>query len=107
MKTLTSPAYWVKIYITGSYEVIAQACRRECLRQGLCVTIDSTTFIYTGGEETGCCVGLIQYPRFEQAEEAIWQRAEDLALTLLDATCQHSVLVMSPTFTKWVTKRES
>lgn len=28
-----------------------------------------------------------------------------LALTLLDATYQHSVLLMSPTTTEWVTRR--
>lgn len=106
MITKTSNTYWVKICISGPIDVIEQTCREECLRDGLCVTIDPTRFVYTGGEEIGAVVGLINYPRFPKDPEQIWERALDLAEKLLDATCQHSVLIMNPSYTTWKTKRE-
>lgn len=86
--------------------VIEQTCRQECLEDGLCVTVELTKFIYTGGEELGAVVGLVNYPRFPTTPDALWGRAVNLAIRLLNATCQHSVLVMSPEITEWITKRE-
>ena len=70
------------------------------------MTVEPTRFIYTGGEETGAVVGLINYPRFPSTPEAILFRARELAMRLLEATCQHSVLVMTPDQTQWISKRE-
>lgn len=106
MTTKTERTYCVKIYISGPLDVIEQTCRKECLEEGLCVTVEPTRFIYTGGEETGAVVGLINYPRFPSTPEAITDRATQLALDLLDATFQHSVLIMTPTRTEWITKRQ-
>lgn len=92
--------------MSGPIEIAKQVCRESCLEAGLCVTIEPTLFIYTGGEETGFVVGLINYPRFPASEPQILTRARDLALRLLDKTCQHSVLIMTPNGTSWVTKRE-
>ena len=98
--------YWIKIYLSGPIDIAKQVIRRECSWKGLCVTIESTLFIYTGGEEYGYVVGLINYPRFPLSNTEIWQRALDLANLLLDETYQHSVLIMSSDKTKWITKRE-
>jgi hypothetical protein len=101
----TETTYWVKIYISGPIETAKQIIRQDCLREGLCVTIEPTLFIYKGGEEFGYMVGLINYPRFPATEEDIWNRAADLAMKLLEGTYQESVLIMSPDKTQWVTKR--
>jgi hypothetical protein len=106
MNTKTGKTYWAKIYLSGPLDVIEQTCRKECLDAGLCVTVDPTRFIYTGGEETGAVVGLVNYPRFPAEAGAIDERARKLSVRLLDATFQHSALVMSPEKTEWVTKRE-
>lgn len=97
--------YWARIYMSGPIEVAKQTIRAECLREGLCVTVEPTTFIYTGGEEAGYVVGLIHYPRFPSNPVAIEARARDLMEKLLDATHQHSGLLMTPNVTTWVTKR--
>jgi len=102
-----SATFWVRIYLSGPIEVAKQVIRQECLREGLCVTIEPTTFIYTGGEENGYCVGLLNYPRFPAIQADISNRARDLALKLLDATHQHSALLMSPTVTTWLSKRDN
>jgi ferredoxin len=99
--------YWVKIFISGPIDIAKQTCRTACLAEGLCVTVDPTTYIYTGGEEAGVVVGLIQYPRFVKSEMDIWRRAVDLAMDLLGDMKQHSVLVQDPTTSVWYTLREN
>ena len=79
--------------------------RRECFDEGLCVTIEPTTFMYTGGEEQGYCVGFINYPRFPSSNNNIFERAYKLANCLLEETFQNSILVMTPTSTEWISKK--
>lgn len=104
--TATAEAFRVRIYLSGPQAVIEQECRAECLREGLCVTVEPTRFIYTGGEETGCVVGLLSYPRFPTTKDSLRKRAEALALRLLAATHQHSVLVVSDEEAAWFSVRE-
>ena len=107
MRVDALPTYWARLYLSGPIEVAKQAIRAECLREGLCVTINPTTFIYTGGEELGFVVGLVNYPRFPTTPGALEARARALMLILLDATCQQSALLVTPSVTEWVTKREA
>jgi hypothetical protein len=104
--TNTVDTYWVRLYITGPVQVIEQTCRQECMEEGLCVTVTPTKFIYTGGEETGAVIGLVNYPRFPKTPGAIVDRGRKLALRLLDATFQQSVMIMTPETTEWITTRE-
>lgn len=105
MSDQTAPTYWARIYMSGPIEAAKQALRAECLREGLCVTIEPTLFIYTGGEETGFVVGLVNYPRFPSSPQEIAQRAEKLIHLLLEATHQHSAMLMTPETTRWVSMR--
>jgi hypothetical protein len=106
MRLETSNTQWARIYLSGPIEVAKQVIRADCLREGLCVTIEPTTFIYTGGEEAGYVVGLINYPRFPIEPEALFARARSLMHKLLDGTFQQSGLLMTPLFTEWVSNRE-
>lgn len=106
MKHETAKTFTVRIYMSGPIEVAKQIIRAECLREGLCVTIEPTTFIYTGGEEAGYVVGLINYPRFPAMPAAIEERAKDLMHKLLEATFQHSGLMMTPERTTWISTRD-
>jgi ferredoxin len=105
MKTETCPSYAIRLYLSGPIEVAKQTLRAECLREGLCVTIEPTIFIYTGGEEAGYVVGLVNYPRFPTTTEALRARAQVLMAALLDATHQHSALMVTPNDSVWITKR--
>jgi hypothetical protein len=107
MKTINAPTHVVTLYLSGPIEVAKQALRAECLREGLCVTIEPTTFVYTGGEEEGYRVGLLNYPRFPTTPAELNDRAETVALVLLGATHQHSALIVTPDTTYWITKREA
>jgi len=105
MQQQIEKTFWARIYMSGPIEIAKQTIRQECLRDGLCVTIEPTTFIYTGGEEAGYVVGLINYPRFPSSPEAIEARARALMEKLLDATFQHSALMMTADNTEWITRR--
>lgn len=99
-KTLRT--FWVRIFLSGPIEVAKQVCRRECWREGLCVTIEPTTYVYTGGEEQGYVVGLLNYPRYLNDPDFIMARARKLALELMAETCQASVLLVTPHETIWL-----
>lgn len=105
MKVLVEPTHCVRIYLSGPIEEAKRLLRAECLRDGLCVTIEPTLFIYTGGEEQGYVVGLVNYPRFPDTAEAINQRARAIAEMLLTNTHQLSALIVSPQDTTWITRR--
>lgn len=104
--TVILPTYACNLYLSGPIEVAKQIIRKECYEIGLCVTITPTTYIYTGGEEIGYVVGLINYPRFPSTPDKIWEIAERLAVSLVDNTYQQSVLISDNINTKWVTKRD-
>jgi len=106
MKTEISQTYTVRLYLSGPIEVAKQAIRADTLRAGLCVTIEPTTYIYTGGEEAGYVVGLLNYPRFPCEPQALEDRARDLMHKLLTATHQHSALMVTPERSEWITVRE-
>lgn len=99
------PTFWVKIFIAGPLDVAKQVCRKECMREGLCVTVEPTTYIYTGGEEAGVVVGLVNYPRFPSTPAKILKRAEHLAYLLLNEMHQNSVMIQHPTETTWYSRR--
>ena len=98
----TLPTYTIRIYLSGSIETAKQIIREHVLERPLCVTIEPTTFIYTGGEETGYVVGLLNYPRFPTAPNELNVRANILAELLLERTFQRSALIVTPEDTKWI-----
>lgn len=106
MKTQIEPTRVIKLYLSGPIEQAKQIIREHCHANGLCVTIEPTLFIYTGGEEFGYVVGLLNYPRFPTDAEILDHKAQALAFKLLDGTFQHSVLVVTPERTFWHTTRE-
>lgn len=102
---VSTPTFWARIHLAGDIDVAKQVCREECFRDGLCVTIEPSEYIYTGGRGTGYVVGLINYPRFPATPESITERAKALAIALMERGCQHSCLVMTPNATEWMTRR--
>lgn len=95
------------IFIAGDLAHAKQACREYCFDVGLCVTVEPVDFIYTGGEESGVRVGLINYPRFPTTEEALRERAQQLAEMLMYHLFQHSYSIVGQRETEWFTRREA
>jgi len=65
--------------MAGDVDHARQIVRRWCKETPCCVTVTPTTFIYSGGEESGFVVGFRNYPRFPSDAASIGARATDLA----------------------------
>jgi hypothetical protein len=104
MVAKTSPTYTATIYMAGDYSQAQQVCR-EYVRCGLCVTINQCEYIYSGGQEAGFAIGLLQYPRFQVEEETILERAHELAVMLIDRLCQLSALIVTADKTEFIAKK--
>lgn len=104
---LTVPTYAVRVYMAGDIEHAKRLLRAECYppNEGLCVTVEPATFIYTGGEEAGFVVGLVNYPRFPKTPAEIHARAVAIAEKLIPQLCQWSALVVAPDVTTWINLR--
>jgi hypothetical protein len=100
-------SYPVSIFIAGDYAEARMVCQNHCDQVGLCVTVTPTTYVYTGGEEAGVIVGLINYPRFPKRPEDIWYRAEALAIHLMHELKQESFTLQAPNKTVWFNNRDS
>lgn len=98
-----SKSYWVKIFIAGDINEIKSCCRKYCFDIGLCVTVTAVEYIYTGGQEAGAEIGLINYPRFESSPEDVKNTALDLGENLRDYCNQNSFLVMDSKSAIWNT----
>lgn len=93
------------IHMAGDIDTAKKFLRRECYREGLCVTVSPETFIYTGGEEEGFSVRLVDYPRFPSTPEAIRQRAYKIAQELVVECSQRTALVVDSERTAWISTR--
>lgn len=105
MKTEIAPTYWVHVWMSGPIDVAKLALRQICFPGGLCVTIDATTYVYAGGEEAGFVVRFVNYPRFPEDPATILSKARLVAIKLLEATFQHSALIVTPETTEWMSIR--
>lgn len=104
MKTKTAKSLSVEIFVAGDANEAERICREYCLRVGLCVTVTSTKYIYTGGCEDGVVVGLRAYPRFPNTD--IEHHANELAKALMAGLFQWSAMVVGPVETVWITTRD-
>lgn len=107
MAEVSVDTFTVKIYMAGDIEDIKRACREYCFEVGLCVTVTPTTYIYTGGEELGVEIGLLNYPRFPSTMQEVLHNAKELAELCRKKAFQHSYLIVTPNKTIWNTKKET
>jgi hypothetical protein len=106
MKVREAPSCPVSIFIAGDCDVARKVCRDLCDMIGLCVTVTPTTYVYTGGEEAGVIIGLINYPRFPSQQVLLEDKAILLAKELREELGQESFSVQTPTTTTWFSWRK-
>ncbi len=94
-------SYPVSIFIAGDYRTAQDICRAYCDEVGFCVTVTATSYVYTGGEEPGVIVGLINYPRFPSSPFEIATKAKALADRLREGLDQDSFTLQYPDRTVW------
>lgn len=105
MTTTETLSYPVKIWIAGDHAKAIEACRSYCDEEGFCVTVTPTTYVYTGGQEAGVCIGLINYGRFPSEPRAIFARAREIADHLIGELGQQSASIEAPDRTLWINRR--
>jgi len=99
-------SYPISIFVGGEYAEAKAISRAYCDAVGLCVTVTATAYVYTDGETLGVIVGLINYPRFPSAPDAIRAHAEALALKLIEGLGQQSASIQAPDKTVWISFRD-
>ncbi len=77
-------------------EEVYEICQKFVDKEKECVTVTPTEFVYTGGFESGVVIGFIQYPRFEEHQTKITQRAVKLGEILLKELNQYRLTVTTP-----------
>lgn len=103
IREVTEPTIQVLIFVAGDMVDIRRACRSFVMR-GLCVSVEATSFIYTGGAEEGALVRLVNYPRFPKGRD-IANQAKSLAHYLIEECHQESALIVADDTTTWLTRR--
>lgn len=99
------PTRVVEVFMAGDIEHAKQIVRRFCIDTPICVTVTPTTFVYTGGEESGFVVGFRNYPRFPTDPYSLRAAAADLAERLREALGQRSYMsVDAGGMTTWITR---
>lgn len=100
VKTYTATIYvGLKHRATGHTEkesTIYQNARAYCNSVGLCCSISRVDFVYTGGEESGFAIGLINYPRFPISKRQMRKHAICLAEQLMLYARQCRVSIVFP-----------
>lgn len=102
---MNAPTIRFDIYMAGDIDQAKQVCREYCFTIGFCVHIEPVDFIFTGGEEAGFKVGVINYPRFPSAAATLLQRTREMADLLMKRLCQHSYSIVGPVETEWFSRR--
>lgn len=100
-----APSFPVSIFMAGNIRRAKKYCRSYCDKYGFCVTVTPTTYVYTGGQETGFIVGLINYPRFPATEKHIKDHGILLGYSLLKHLGQDSFSLQTPIETIWYSRR--
>lgn len=106
MNTNETSSYPVQIWIAGDQAKALELCRAYCDEIGFCVTVTPTTYVYTGGQESGVCIGLINYGRFPSEPRAIFASAKELTLRLIEGLGQESATIQAPDKTLWISFRK-
>lgn len=80
-------------YIEHTLKECEDICQEYCNDVGLCVSVTTTKYIYTKGNECGAIIGLIQYPRFPLDEYQLKKYTLELGQTLMKSLGQFRVTI--------------
>lgn len=97
-------SYTATIYVAGEMHRIKDICADFCTK-GFCVSIQETEYIYTGGQQKGASVTIINYPRFPRSKEDIQREAGQLATRLIEEGYQESCTIVYPDESVYISKR--
>jgi len=99
------PSYWCYIYVAGDLDITKQVCRRFAFPSGLCVTVESVSYVFGGGQEEGVRIGLIQYPPFQEEPIVIRGRAIRLGRDIAEENYQWSYTIIDSSEVRHYSRR--
>ena len=105
LQQIFATSYVIHLYIAGDYNKAQEICRQFCMEQGFCVSLERNTYIYTGGQEDGIKVTIVNYPRFPKDPIQLDSYAHALLRLLIEGLHQGSGLMVTPTETFWYSRR--
>lgn len=82
------------LWMAGDVATATKVVREYCYAEGACFTITPSKFVYTGGEEDGFAIGLVNYPRFPSTVAELHERARGLADRLMPVMNQRTCLLV-------------
>lgn len=103
----TSQSAEASVYMAGDMCHAKQVVRSWCKSHPICVTVASTTFIYSGGEESGFIVSFRNYPRFPSSSASLLEKSRLLASELRERLGQDSYMIVCGELTEWHSERQS
>jgi hypothetical protein len=115
MKFVETDSYNVSLYVGFknimtneelTIDLAKSICQEYCNKVGLCVSVTPTTFIYTRGNENGCIIGFINYPRFPQTNDQIFNHAVNVAKLLKEKYHQKKVTLVASDKTLMISEDE-
>lgn len=105
LSRLFAPTVRYDIFMAGDPDAARRVCRAYCDEFGLCVHFHEVDYIFTGGEEIGFKVGLINYPRFPSTDAKLREHSAALGERLMASLGQGSWSMVGPDETTWHTRR--
>jgi hypothetical protein len=105
MKITKVETWSLRIWIAGDPIKAHAICREYCDSVGFCVSVTPTSYVYTGGDEIGVIVGLINYPRFPSTADEMFNHAKSLGIQLMHQLGQDSFTIETPVETWWFSHR--
>lgn len=106
MQIQVSDTFYGRIYMAGNFDRAKNICLEYCFSKGLCVNIFPSSYLYTGGEESGFIVELINYPRFPSDNNEIVETSKELANLLMMGLFQKSYTIMFPNDTFYYSRTD-
>ena len=91
----------VRLWIAGSASRAEEALGEWCRLNGACFSITPCTYVYSGGQEEGVEVGLINYPRFPKNRSEMLQRMRQVGELLCVRLNQRSYTIDDGHTTEW------
>lgn len=104
--TKSCDTYKAEIYMAGDKSKARFHLQLMAAEKGMCASVESVDYVYTGGMESGFVVRLINYPRFQSDPKSIKDFAIRIAESLLKGLGQGSCSVVCSDETFFMSRRK-
>lgn len=101
-----SKTYIAEIYMAGDISHARHSLQLMASEKGMCASLESVDYVYTGGMESGFVVRLMNYPRFPSDPKSIKDFAIRIAESLLKSLGQGSCSIVCSDETFFMSRRE-